>query len=131
MLSDNEMCHVRRRFPDAAMGPRRCRHPEEAAMHRIAPRHRPRRLTAGYLIPAAALALTAGLTTAAAPAGATTGAGAAVTVNGDTTYQAIAGFGASEGFGEAEVIQNAPAATQQQALHLLYGTSGGAGLTIL
>src|SRR5579875_837107 len=131
MLSDNEMCHVRRRFPDAAMGPRRCRHPEEAAMHRIAPRHRPRRLTAGYLIPAAALALTAGLTTAAAPAGATTGAGAAVTVNGDTTYQAIAGFGASEGFGEAEVIQNAPAATQQQALNLLYGTSGGAGLTIL
>jgi O-glycosyl hydrolase len=53
------------------------------------------------------------------------------TINGATTFQTMAGFGASEGFGQAQTIMNAPAATQQQALNLLYSPTSGAGLTIL
>ncbi len=53
------------------------------------------------------------------------------TINGATTYQTMAGFGASEAFGQADTIMNAPAATQQQALNLLFSPAGGAGLTIL
>ncbi len=53
------------------------------------------------------------------------------TINGATTYQTVAGFGASEGFGEADAVMNAPAAAQQQALGLLYSPTAGAGLTIL
>jgi O-glycosyl hydrolase len=53
------------------------------------------------------------------------------TINGATTYQTMAGFGASEAFGQADTIMNAPAAAQQQALNLLFSPSGGAGLTIL
>jgi O-glycosyl hydrolase len=56
---------------------------------------------------------------------------ATATIEGYRRYQRIAGFGASEAFGEAEVIQNAPAATQRQALSLLYSRTSGAGLTIL
>jgi O-glycosyl hydrolase len=55
----------------------------------------------------------------------------AVVINGATTYQHITGFGASEAFGEAGVVMDAPAATQQQALSLLYSPVSGAGLTIL
>jgi O-glycosyl hydrolase len=58
-------------------------------------------------------------------------AASTATVNGGTTFQAITGFGASEGFGEAATVMNASSAVQTQALNLLYGTSGGAGLTIL
>jgi O-glycosyl hydrolase len=87
-----------------------------------------------FLAPAAALALavplaavaTAGTAQAAAPNSAAT-----VTVNGSTRYQEITGFGASEAFGQAETLQNQPAAVQQQVLNLLYGTRSGAGLTIL
>jgi O-glycosyl hydrolase len=93
-------------------------------------RHRPKPLRPRYLPPLAALAVAVPLATGATPAsGAATAA--TVVVNGATRYQTIAGFGASEAFGEAEVIQNAPAATQQQALNLLYSPSTGAGLTIL
>jgi O-glycosyl hydrolase len=53
------------------------------------------------------------------------------TINGGTTYQTIAGFGASEAFGEAATVMDASSAVQTQALNYLYGTSGGAGLTIL
>jgi O-glycosyl hydrolase len=53
------------------------------------------------------------------------------TINGATTYQTMAGFGASEAFGEADTVMNAPAAVQQQALDLLYSPTAGAGLTIL
>jgi len=53
------------------------------------------------------------------------------TINGATTYQTITGFGASEAFGQADTIMNAPAAAQQQALNLLFSPSGGAGLDIL
>jgi O-glycosyl hydrolase len=53
------------------------------------------------------------------------------TINGGTTYQTMAGFGASEAFGEAETVMDASPAVQDEVLNLLYGTSGGAGLTIL
>jgi O-glycosyl hydrolase len=53
----------------------------------------------------------------------------AVTINGGTTYQTIAGFGASEGFGQAATLLSSGGATQ--ALNYLFSTSGGAGLTIL
>ena len=52
-------------------------------------------------------------------------------INGATTYQTIAGFGASEAFGEAASVMNAPSAAQQQALADLYSPTSGAGLTIL
>ena len=53
------------------------------------------------------------------------------TINGATTYQTMAGFGASEGFGQASTVMDASSSVQQQVLKYLYGTSGGAGLTIL
>lgn len=96
-------------------------------MHGTTPRRRLTRI----LVPVAALSL-APVTVVAAQAGAAAGASApAVVINGATTYQRITGFGASEAFGEAGVIQNAPAATQQQTLNLLYSRTSGAGLTIL
>jgi O-glycosyl hydrolase len=55
----------------------------------------------------------------------------AVVIDGATTYQRITGFGASEAFGEAGVVMDAPATAQQQALSLLYSPVSGAGLTIL
>src|ERR1700733_9345222 len=79
----------------------------------------------------------AGLTAVALIAvgiGATAGPAAAAdtaAINGATTYQTIAGFGASEAFGQAETLMNASSATQQQALNLLYSPTSGAGLTIL
>jgi len=90
-----------------------------------------------FLAPAAALVLAVPLalaatavTAQAGTAGASTGT-PTVTVSGTTTYQRITGFGASEAFGEAEVVQDASPAIQQQALNLLYNRSTGAGLTIL
>src|SRR3954454_22778621 len=53
------------------------------------------------------------------------------TINGATTYQTIAGFGASEAFGEAATVMNASSSVQQQALNRLYSPTNGAGLTIL
>ncbi len=69
----------------------------------------------------------AGLAAVAGPAAAADTA----TINGATTYQTMAGFGASEAFGQADAVMNAPAATQQRALDLLYSPTSGAGLTIL
>ena len=90
-----------------------------------------------YLAPAAAVVLAVPLAVAATAgaAQATADSSAAgpptVTINGATHYQQITGFGASEAFGEAETLQNAPAALQQKALNLLYSPVSGAGLTIL
>jgi O-glycosyl hydrolase len=56
---------------------------------------------------------------------------ATVIVNGDQSYQRIAGFGASEAFGEAVDVRDATAAAQDEALNLLYSRTSGAGLTIL
>lgn len=58
-------------------------------------------------------------------------AASAATIDGSVHYQKIAGFGASEAFGQAEDLMNAPAATEQAALNLLYSRTSGAGLTIL
>jgi O-glycosyl hydrolase len=53
------------------------------------------------------------------------------TINGGQTYQTIAGFGASEAFGEAATVMNASSSVQQQTLSDLYSPTAGAGLTIL
>ncbi|MGH2888433.1 MAG: glycoside hydrolase, partial [Solirubrobacteraceae bacterium] len=54
-----------------------------------------------------------------------------MTINAAKHYQRIAGFGVSEGFGQAETLMNMPASVQKQVLSLLYSPTRGAGLTIL
>jgi glucuronoarabinoxylan endo-1,4-beta-xylanase len=83
-----------------------------------------------YVALAAASALAAGTLAIAAHPG-PAAASATATIDGSTTYQRITGFGASEAFGQAQTVMNAPAAVQQQALGLLYSPASGAGLTIL
>jgi O-glycosyl hydrolase len=56
---------------------------------------------------------------------------AAVTINAANRYQRIAGFGVSEGFGQAKALMNMPASVRKQVLSLLYSPTRGAGLTIL
>jgi len=56
---------------------------------------------------------------------------ATVTINAAKQYQRIAGFGVSEGFGQAKTVMDAPASIQKQVLSLLYSPKHGAGLTIL
>ncbi len=56
---------------------------------------------------------------------------ATVTINAAKQYQRIAGFGVSEGFGQAKALMNAPASVRKQVLGLLYSPTHGAGLTIL
>jgi O-glycosyl hydrolase len=56
---------------------------------------------------------------------------ARVTINPAEQYQQIAGFGVSEGFGQAKALMNAPASVQKRVLSLLYSPTSGAGLTIL
>ncbi len=80
-------------------------------------------IAAGAVVAAGTLAIVAPATPASAAS--------IATIDGSVRYQTIAGFGASEAFGQAEQIMNAPAATQQQALNLLYSRTSGAGLTIL
>jgi O-glycosyl hydrolase len=57
--------------------------------------------------------------------------GATVTIDGAKRFQRIAGFGVSEGFGQAKALMNMPASVQQQVMSLLYSPTRGAGLTIL
>ena len=52
---------------------------------------------------------------------------ATVTINAAKQYQRIAGFGVSEGFGQAKALMNAPASVQKQVLSLLYSPTRGAG----
>ncbi len=54
-----------------------------------------------------------------------------VTINAAEQYQRIAGFGVSEGFGQAKTLMSTPASVQKQVLSLLYSPTSGAGLTIL
>jgi O-glycosyl hydrolase len=75
------------------------------------------------------LALAISLGTVLDAAGAT--AQTTVTVNPAQHYQSIAGFGVSEGFGQAKTLMSAPASVQEQVLSLLYSPTHGAGLTIL
>jgi O-glycosyl hydrolase len=84
----------------------------------------------GLRLLAAAAAVMLAAAGVAAGAGPSAAADTA-TINGATTYQTMAGFGASEGFGEAQTVMNASSAVQQQALGLLYSPTSGAGLTIL
>ena len=70
--------------------------------------------------------LTAALVSVAHPALAASSA----TINGGQTFQTITGFGASEGFGQAQTIMS-NSTVESQALKYLFSTSGGAGLTIL
>jgi len=65
-------------------------------------------------------------TASAAPA-----ASAKVTISVARQYQRMAGFGVSEGFGQAKTLMNEPATARQQALSLLFSPAQGAGLTIL
>ncbi len=65
---------------------------------------------------------------------ATTSAGTVntnVNIDGSTTYQTIDGFGASEAFGQASNVMNAPASVQKQVFDYLYSPTAGAGFTIL
>ena len=78
---------------------------------------------------AVALALATSLGSVPDAAGVT--AQATVTINAAKQYQRIAGFGVSEGFGQAKTLMNAPASVQKQVLSLLYSPTHGAGLTIL
>ena len=83
---------------------------------------------------AAAVVLAASLGTIPVAAGVTadaTTADATVVVDAAKQYQRIAGFGVSEGFGQAKALMNAPASVQERALSLLYSPTHGAGLTIL
>jgi O-glycosyl hydrolase len=107
--------------------PRLVRRPAPRLVLRPAPRL--------VLRPAAAVAVAAAL---AAPVGCSAAgtspartAPAAVTVHASVTYQRIAGFGASEAFGQAQALRNAPAALRNRVLSLLYSPVSGAGLTIL
>jgi O-glycosyl hydrolase len=61
---------------------------------------------------AAVMLAAAGVAAGAGPSAAADTA----TINGATTYQTMAGFGASEGFGEAQTVMNASSAVQQQTL---------------
>ncbi len=56
---------------------------------------------------------------------------ATVTINAAKQYQRIAGFGVSEGFGQAKVLMSEPPSVQRQVLSLLYSPTHGAGLTML
>jgi O-glycosyl hydrolase len=56
---------------------------------------------------------------------------ATVTINTAKQYQRIAGFGVSEGFGQARTLMNESDSVRKQVLSLLYSPTRGAGLTIL
>jgi O-glycosyl hydrolase len=57
--------------------------------------------------------------------------GVVATIDGSRTYQKIAGFGASQSFGQAATIKSLPSVSQRRALDLLFSPSKGAGLTML
>jgi len=78
-----------------------------------------------------AAALLAGCGGSSGGGGAGVTAQAKVTISSVKQYQRIAGFGVSEGFGQAKTLMSAPASVQQQVLTLLYSPARGAGLTIL
>jgi glucuronoarabinoxylan endo-1,4-beta-xylanase len=95
-------------------------------------RARPR-VPACAMISAALLAATllAGCSGSGGGGGAGRTAQAKVTISSVKQYQQIAGFGVSEGFGQAKTLMKAPASVQQQVLSLLYSPARGAGLTLL
>lgn len=78
------------------------------------------------LVAAAIAASLASVCEAAGAAGRVT-----VVINPAQRHQRIAGFGVSEGFGQARTLMNMPASVQKRVLRLLYSPTNGAGLTIL
>jgi glucuronoarabinoxylan endo-1,4-beta-xylanase len=78
-----------------------------------------------------AAAMLAGCSGSSGGGGVGVTAQAKVTISSVEQYQRIAGFGVSEGFGQAETLMSAPGSVQQQVLSLLYSPTRGAGLTIL
>jgi O-glycosyl hydrolase len=78
-----------------------------------------------------AAALLAGCSGSSGGGGASVTAQAKVTISSAQQYQRIAGFGVSEGFGQAKTLMSAPSSVQQRVLSLLYSPTRGAGLTIL
>jgi O-glycosyl hydrolase len=102
------------------------------------PSHPPERIgLAAALLAAALLAGCGGSSGGGSSGGGSSGGGAGVTAQAHVTissvkqYQRIAGFGVSEGFGQAKTLMSAPASVQRQVLSLLYSPARGAGLTIL
>ena len=90
-----------------------------------------RRLRKWALTSLAALLTAAATTAAALPQPAAAGT---ATINGSTTYQPIDGFGFSEHFGRAAIMngsQGLSAQHQKEILDLLLDRSTGAGLSIL
>jgi O-glycosyl hydrolase len=88
---------------------------------------------AGWCAAAAVPLLAAGCG-GSSPGVARTGSSSAhdtVTIDAAERYQRIAGFGVSEGFGQAKALMSAPGSVQRQVLSLLYSPTRGAGLTIL
>jgi O-glycosyl hydrolase len=87
------------------------------------------------LVRLCAVAVVVGLAIAASLGGVPDAAGvtgkATVTIDPAKQYQRIAGFGVSEGFGQAKALMNMHASVQNQVLSLLYSPTRGAGLTIL
>lgn len=93
-----------------------------------------RGLSTWALTTAAALLTVAGLTAADLPHKVTATTATTATVNGSTTYQPIDGFGFSEHFGRAAVMngsQGLSAQHQRELLDLLLSRTTGAGLSIL
>ena len=89
------------------------------------------RLAGWCALAVAVVVLAVATSLASVPDAAGVTARATVTINAAKHYQRIAGFGVSEGFGQAKALMNAPASVQKQVLSLLYSPTRGAGLTIL
>jgi hypothetical protein len=53
---------------------------------------------------------------------------AMVTIDAAKQYQRIAGFGVSEGFGQAKALMNTPVSVQKQVLSLLYSPDAWGGV---
>ncbi|MBO0803984.1 MAG: hypothetical protein J2P25_13035 [Nocardiopsaceae bacterium] len=90
-----------------------------------------RGMIAAALLTAALLAGCGGSGGSGGAPGASGTAQATVTISPARQYQRIAGFGVSEGFGQAKALMSAPAPVRRQVLSLLYSPARGAGLTIL
>jgi O-glycosyl hydrolase len=101
-------------------------------LHARKTRRAPLAAATGLAAVLAATVLASAPAASARTAGARGGpAPATALINGAARYQTIAGFGASEAFGQAETVMNAAPAVRRQALDLLYSPVHGAGLTIL
>ena len=97
----------------------------------LLPVRRTLRRPVAWCATAAAVVLALAVSLGAVPDAAGVTTRATVTINAAKQYQQIAGFGVSEGFGQAKALMNGPSSVQKQVLSLLYSPTSGAGLTIL